>query len=327
MPIIVPSTYRAPRLLSNGHVQTLYSTLFRKVRGVHYQRERITTPDDDFLDLDWSRIGSQRLAILSHGLEGNTRRPYMSGMVRALNAGGWDALGWNYRGCSGEPNKQLRAYHSGSTDDLQIVITHVMAQGIYSDIVLIGFSLGGNITLKYVGERGPQIDPMIKKAVAFSVPCDLKCGALKMAQPANKPYQAMFLRALHERIKRKAQILPDQMSDDGFDQIRSFKDFDDRYIAPIHGFKNAEDYWEKANSKQFLPHICIPTLLVNAKNDPFLAAPCYPFEEAEANPNFFLEVPESGGHVGFIAFNNRGEYWSESRAMEFLETANSMNLR
>ncbi len=135
--------YHPPLFLGNGHVQTIYPVLFRKVANVRYQRERITTPDDDFLDLDWSRTHSNRLAIISHGLEGNSTRSYVKGMVRAVNEAGWDALAWNYRGCSGEPNTQLRSYHNGATDDLAAVIDHAASTGSYTEIALIGFSLRG----------------------------------------------------------------------------------------------------------------------------------------------------------------------------------------
>ena len=136
---------------------------------------------------------------------------------------------------------------------------------------------------------------------------------------------AIFLQSFHEKIKAKMRTMPGQISDEGFDQIKTFEDFDNRYTAPLHGFKNAEDYWAKASSKPFLPQICIPTLLIDAKNDPLLAGPCYPIEEAKSNPQLFLEMPESGGHVGFITFNSRGEYWSETRAMSFIQSANHAN--
>jgi hypothetical protein len=327
MPVICPSTYLAPPFFSNGHIQTVFPALFRKVTGVHYQRERIITPDDDFLDLDWAKVGSHRMAILSHGLEGSTERNYIRGMIKALHKRGWDALAWNYRGCSGEPNKKLYSYHSGATEDLHTIISHVMAQNTYSEMVLIGFSLGGNITLKYLGERGHQVNSLIKKAVAFSVPCDLRSSAMIMAQPSRRIYMKSFLRTLRKKIQIKMQMMPGQICDDGYRRIKTFKQFDDRYTAPIHGFKDAEDYWEKASSKQFLRHIRIPTLLVNAKDDPFLAGPCFPIEEAEANPNFFLEIPESGGHLGFITFNNDGEYWPESRAMSFMNDSPSTHHR
>ncbi|RMG56338.1 MAG: alpha/beta fold hydrolase [Acidobacteria bacterium] len=319
MPIVVPSTYVPPRGFSNGHIQTLFPTLFRKVRGVVYRRERIDTPDGDFLDLDWSPVGSHRLAILSHGLEGNTQRPYMLGMVRALNRRGWDALAWNFRGCSGEPNRKLRSYHSGATDDLHTVVRHALSRRPYEDVVLIGFSLGGNLTLKYLGERGDRIDRRIRKAVAISVPCDLESVAWKLTRPSNRLYLRYFLHSLCEKIRVKAQLMPELISDDGLRGIKTFKEFDDRYTAPIHGFQSAEDYWRKCSSRQFLPSLRIPTLVVNARNDPLLTASCFPEDEAEANPHLFLEMPASGGHVGFIAFNEWGEYWSESRAMAFID--------
>jgi predicted alpha/beta-fold hydrolase len=300
-------------------MQTVVPTLFRKVEGVRYQRERMTTPDDDFLDLDWSRVGSRRVAILSHGLEGNTERAYIRGMVKALNRRGWDALAWNFRGCSGTPNRRLQSYHSGATGDLQLVIDRAL-QDKYTDIALIGFSLGGNMNLKYMGENGSRIHPAIKKAISFSVPCDLKSGAEKMALPSNKIYMIRFFRMLREKMKLKSEMFPGAINVDGIDRISDFKEFDGRYTAPIHGFRDAEDYWQKASCKQFLTRIAVPSLLVNAKNDPFLDAPCYPMEEAEANPNFFLEIPESGGHASFVTRSGDGEYWSESRALEFLNS-------
>ncbi len=317
MPVITPSTYSSPFLLPGGHLQSIVPAL-RRVDGIQYRRERINTPDDDFLDLDWAVNGSDKIAILSHGLEGNTQRHYILGMIQALHRRGWDALAWNYRGCSGEPNKKLRSYHSGETADLHTVLCHAIARNQYREIALIGFSLGGNVTLKYLGEQNSNVHPLVSKAVAFSVPCDLKSGALKLAHISNIIYMKMFLRSLHEKIRAKMKILPEQINDDGFDQIKTFHDFDNRYTAPIHGFKDADDYFAKCSSRQFIPAIRIPTLLVSARNDPFLAEPCFPYEEANVNPNFFFEAPESGGHTGFFTWSRDGEYWSETRTMSFL---------
>jgi len=321
MPIIAKSSYVSPLGFNNGHIQTFFPTLFRKVQGVRYERERIWTVDDDFLDLDWSKTGSEKLAIISHGLEGNSERWYVLGMIKAINRGGWDGLAWNMRGCSGEPNKKLRFYHSGASDDLSAVIEHVLSLETYSLIGLVGFSLGGNITLKYLGERGGQVDSVIAKAVTCSIPCDLASGAAQMAKLSNRIYMKRFTRMLHDKIRAKMRMMPNEIDDEGYDQIKTFKEFDDRYTAPMHGFKDANEYYRRASCKQFLPNIPIPTLLVNAKNDPFLAKPCYPVEEAKANPKFFLEMPESGGHVGFISFNKEKEYWFESRAVSFLNNA------
>jgi predicted alpha/beta-fold hydrolase len=239
-------------------------------------------------------------------------------MVRAVNRSGWDVLAWNMRGCSGEPNKKLRFYHSGATEDLNAVIKHVIDRGEHDVIGLVGFSLGGNLTLKYLGERGQKVDPAITRAVACSVPCDLRAGAVQMAKLANRIYMIRFLRMLHEKVKTKMVIMPAKISDRGYRRIKTFKDFDDRYTAPIHGFRDAEDYWSQASSKPYLSNITIPALLVNAENDPFLSKPCYPIKEAAASSSFFLEIPKSGGHVGFISFNKSGEYWFESRVVSFL---------
>lgn len=318
MPIISHSTYKPPFLLRNGHLATIYSSLLRTFDPGFYRRERIGTPDGDFLDLDWSQIGCGRLAILSHGLEGSSHRSYMMGMAKALNRHGWDALAWNFRGCGGEINRKLRFYHSGATEDLHCVINHVLLTKKYEEIALIGFSMGGNLTLVYLGREAKKLPGIISKAVAFSVPCDLRSGSLQMAKVKNKIYMKRFLRMLHKKVVQKMTLMPEKINDDDFHTIKNFKDFDDRYTAPIHGFKNAEDYWRQCSSKKFLANIEIPTLIVNAENDPFLGPECYPFREAEKSKAVFLEVPRHGGHVGFVSFNKAGTYWSEQRAIEFL---------
>jgi predicted alpha/beta-fold hydrolase len=289
------------------------------VQPVDYQRERIETPDGDFLDLDWVRNGNRKLAVLSHGLEGHSRRKYIQGMIRALLRRGWDAVAWNFRGCSGEPNRLLRFYHSGDTADLKTVLEHIHSRHDYSRIDLIGFSLGGNVTLKFLGELGDQAACYAHAAVAFSVPCDLAAGARRMAEFQNRIYMANFLKRLHGKICAKSRLFPGQIDDTGFRRIRDFKGFDDRYTAPLHGFADAEDYWQRCSSRPFLTAIRIPTLLVNAQNDPFLADGCYPVKQAESNPHLYLETPASGGHLGFVSFPQK-EYWSESRAAVFLDS-------
>ena len=321
MPVIPQSSYRVPFLFNNGHLQTLYPTMARKVTGVVYQRERILTPDDDFLDLDWSRIGSRKLAILSHGLEGNTSRQYMLGMTKMLNRHGWDALAWNYRACSGEINRRLRMYHNGCIDDLDCVVRHALKNNAYDRAAMIGFSLGGNLTLMYLGSMGSTLDPRVQKAVAFSAPCDLKTGALELAKARNYIYMKQFLVSLHQKIRLKMEQMPGVINDEGYDRIKDFKAFDDRYTAPINGFKDAEDYWFKCSSGRFLHAITVSTLIVNALDDPFLADGCYPVKQAEESRTVFLEMPRSGGHVGFVQFNGDGSYWSENRAIEFFGQA------
>jgi predicted alpha/beta-fold hydrolase len=239
-------------------------------------------------------------------------------MVRALNRHGWDAVVWNFRGCSGEPNRKVRFYHSGDTQDLHTVLTHALQNVRYEKFALIGFSLGGNVILKYLGEQAHRLNPKIRSAVTFSVPCDLAGSAREMARFGNALYMKRFMGMLHEKVRAKMKLFPGRIDDRGFLFMRTFKDFDERYTAPLHGFTSAEDYWEKSSSKPLLGNITVPTLLVNALDDPFLASPCYPYREAQDNPHLFLETPKTGGHVGFISFNKRNEYWSESRAMKFL---------
>jgi predicted alpha/beta-fold hydrolase len=318
MPIIHGSSYQPPLFFSNGHLQTVFPSLLRCVPAQFYQRERIDTADGDFLDIDWASVGSGKLAVLSHGLEGNSHRPYIVGMARMLNRHNWDAAAWNYRGCSGEVNRRLRMYHNGSIDDLDCVIRHALQSGRYHTLALIGYSLGGNLTLLYLGKQGYAVDTRIRKSLVFSVPCDLRAGAQELAKQKNRFYMEQFLVSLHAKIRAKMKVFPDRIHDDNYRQIRNFKDFDDRYTAPIHGFKNAEDYWEQCSSVRFLSTISIPTLIINALDDPFLAGACYPREQASRSSQVYLEMPKSGGHVGFVQFNKDKTYWSENRAMEFL---------
>jgi uncharacterized protein len=320
MPLI-PSSYQdSPFYLFNGHLQTIVPGVLRRSPAVHYRRERIFTADGDFLDLDWSPAQGKALAIISHGLEGSSDRPYIKGMVRAMNQAGIDALAWNYRSCSGESNKALRSYHMGATDDLHQVVEHVIRQHAYPVLYLIGFSAGGNITLKYLGEAPDTLPAPIKRAVVFSVPCDLKSCSATLSRPENRIYLNRFLKSLKRKLLLKARDFPDHLDLNGYEQLQSFPDFDNRYTAPLHGFKDADDYYERCSSRQFLPHIRIPTLLVNALNDPFLSQACFPEVEAAGNPHLYLEVPSAGGHVGFTQSFWANEYYSEKRAVEFLLT-------
>lgn len=296
-------------------MQTIVPALFRRVRRMTTERERLELPDGDFLDLDWARAGNDRLVILSHGLEANSDAPYIQGMAAALHRRGWDVLAWNYRGCSGEMNRLLPFYHSGATQDLDHVVRHALAVHPASRVDFVGFSLGGNLTLKYLGER--EVDPRLHRAVAFSVPCDLACSSVRLGVRANRIYMERFLRSLRKKLVAKKPRFPDQIDLRGIGQVRDFRGFDDRFTAPLHGFKDAADYWARSSSKPFLSSITIPSLLVNAANDPFLGPGCYPTAEAEGSTHFHLEVPGDGGHCGFPG--GGGEYWSEKRAAEFLE--------
>ena len=318
MPLIAHSDYSSPPYLFNRHLQTIVPSLFRKVNGVKFRRERITTPDDDFLDLDWSRQGFANLAILSHGLEGDSGRPYIKGMVRMLNAHKWDALAWNFRGCSGEMNRQARFYHSGATDDLDAVVQYALHCDCYESVALIGFSLGGNLTLKYLGEKGRNLAPAVKKSVVFSVPLCLAGSCETIARPGNYLYSKRFLDSLHRKVQSKSALMPGHTVLGAPRTVRSIKAFDDLYTAPLHGFENADAYYAACSAKSFLKDISIPTLIVNAQNDPFLSPECYDPKLVEGLENVYLEVPAEGGHCGFAGPDLNGPAWSEQRALAFL---------
>ncbi len=318
MPVLESSSYRPPLLFRNHHIHTIYPAIFRKVKDVHVSRERFETPDGDFIDLDWSRIGSENLLLTIHGLEGSSRSGYIRGMIRAFQRRGWDGVAYNLRGCSGEPNRRLRFYHSGDTNDLQTVITHILEQNHYRKLAIVGFSLGGNVTLKYLGEQDRVRPGELVKAAAISAPCDLESSVWKLAQKSNVLYMKNFLRCFRRKIRVKMQMMPGHITDQNFHEIKTFKEYDDRYTAPLHGFSDAYDYWHRASSKPLLSNIRIPTLVINALDDPFLDEPSYPYKEAEHNPYLFLQTPEKGGHIGFIARYSLEEYWHETRVTSFI---------
>lgn len=314
---VVPSAFRPPAFLRNGHLQTILPVLFRRIPVVPTETERLELPDGDFLDLDWMRAGHRRLIILTHGLEGCSRNAYIRGMAAAVQRAGWDALAWNFRGCSGELNRLARFYHSGETTDLGALIAHAAAT--YPEIALIGFSLGGNVTLKYLGEAPPH--PAIVGGIGISVPVDLTASARKLdRERSNRIYLQRFLKTLIAKVEAKATRFPEALNTEGARRIRSFQEFDDRYTAPLHGFRNAAHYWEESSARRYLDGISTPTLLLNAKNDPFLAPECFPFPEAERSAHFTLEAPDSGGHVGFQDLKHGLQPWSERRAVEFLQS-------
>ncbi len=316
--MIQSSDYHASGWKRSAHLQTMFPALFRKIPVIPYERERVELPDGDFVDVDWSRVGGSSVVIVLHGLEGMSTRGYVMGMVRAVNAIGLDAVAMNFRSCSGEMNRLPRFYHSGDTEDLRWIVSNRLCTE-YSGVSLIGFSMGGNVILKYLGEEGVTIHPAIRRAVAFSVPCYLPTGAAVLDRPSNFIYLRRFLNMLKEKIRRKAALFPGELTAEGLDRIRNFEDFDNRYTAPLHGFRDAMDYWEKSSCIYYLKPIAIPTLIVNAANDPFLSEPCYPVSECRDHDHVILEMPRWGGHVGFIASQNY--YWSERRTVEFLQSS------
>lgn len=316
MPVI-ESTYKPPFWAKKSFVSTVFSGLARSVKGVEQTRERITLPDTDFLDLDWSyaQQKSNKVIVLLHGLEGSAQRPYITGTAKLFNDHNIDACAVNFRGCSGEPNLLFRSYHSGATEDLDAVVQHVLLKGQYDEIYIKGISLGANMVLKYVGE-GREIPAELKSVIAVSTPCDLKGSCGELLSLKNKHYAIRFLAHLKAKLKPKLEQFPNDLSLADFNAIKTLKDFDDIYTSKAHGFKNAIDYYEKASCLQFLPNIKVPTLIINALNDSFLSPECYPVKEAKQNSNLFLEMPKYGGHVGFV--DKKNIYYNEKRALAFV---------
>ena len=311
---VLPS-YRPPFFLFNAHLETIYPALFRRVSVKSYTRERINTPDDDFLDLDWLIQGSSKLVIIQHGLEGNSQRAYIKGMAKVFYEDGYDVLAWNYRGCSEEMNKKLRFYHSGATDDLEIVINHAHTKG-YAEVNLIGFSLGGNLTLKYLGEK--RNASRINAAVVFSVPLHLESSCRQISKPSNRIYAKRFLDSLKLKILTKAKLM-DGLDISGLAGIKSLIEFDNEFTSRLHGFENAVHYYTRCSALYFINDILVPTLIVNTLNDPFLSKECFPTSTFTEHPFVTFEIPERGGHVGFAQINKNGVYWSEQRGLEWIK--------
>jgi len=316
MPLL-KSIYQPPLLFRNGHFSTIYSAKIRIAPHLIQKRERLNLLDGDFIDLDWSYSSSktEKLVILLHGLEGNAQRTYIQGAASHLNKNGWDAVAVNYRGCSGEPNKLYRSYNAGTTDDLQSVIQLILQKSIYTEIALNGFSLGGNLLLKYLGER-EQVPSEIKKAVAISTPLSLKGSLEALQKTSNWVYRTSFLADLKKKYRQKIRQFPEKLSNKDLKLIKSLLDFDNIYTSRAHGFKDAYDYYKKNSSLQFLPQIKIHVLLLNAINDSFLSKDCYPIALAESSEYLFLETPKYGGHVGF--YDKKNVFYSEKKTLEFL---------
>ena len=323
----ISSPYKLSGLFQNAHFSTIYSAKVRKVRGVTQERERVTLPDGDFLDIDWSFSllpdgqkdwpeQSTKAALLFHGLEGNAQRSYMLGMAKLLNQQGYDVAAVNFRGCSGEQNKLYRSYHSGDTEDIRFLVNKINDTNRYQNIFLYGVSLGGNAVLKYLGEKR-EIPKTVTAASTIGVPADLKVSLEQLTKRENWVYRTSFLFDLRRKYRKKMPNFPEELSWERYHKIRSLKTFDDFYTAPAHGFKDALDYYAQASSFQYIPEIEVPTLLLNAQNDSFLHGDCYPYAFAKASKHLFLETPEHGGHVGF--YQPGDFYYSEQRTLEFFE--------
>jgi predicted alpha/beta-fold hydrolase len=297
------------------------------------RRERWELPDGDFLDVDRyaaapeaGRRGSGADApvlVVCHGLEGSSRAPYVRGLVAVALARGLGALAMNFRSCSGEPNRLARFYHSGETGDLAHVVERLSAERPGRPILLAGFSLGGNVVVKYVGERGDDLPPQVRGAAGISVPFDLEGSARAIDGPGfwNGVYRARFLRRLRAKAAEKARRFPRAFDARAAVRARTFAEFDGAVTAPLHGFPSAEVYWRTCSSGRFLAGVRRPLLAVSSLDDPIVPASTIPVAAARANPRITLETTAAGGHVAFVAGSPFWpSYWAERRAVDFLAT-------
>lgn len=317
---IVTSTYQGPPFyLFNGHMETIIPSLFRKVEGVSYRREKITTPDGDFLNIDWSEVGSDSLLVLSHGLEGDSGRHYIMGLVKLFNSKGIDALVWNNRTCGGEMNLKPILYHHGASYDLDTTLNHVFKTRNYKEIFLTGISMGGAQTLKYLGEKGIDLNPLIKRAAVFSTPCNLPSSAATLKERSNLFYKKRFLGKLKLKMQAKAAQFPDLIDSDLLEQTHDFDSFDTLFTAKLHGFRDAADFYQSVSADNWMDQIAVPTLILNALNDPLLGDACYPIALAESKKEIVLETPKFGGHTGFVSKGLEFTY-AEFRVLDFLKS-------
>lgn len=303
--------------LSNPHLQTLWPTLIRrKEKKLQLSRERIELSDGDFIDLDWTNQNEGPIVIILHGLEGSSQSPYAQGMLQALAQNGWRGVVMHFRSCSGEPNRLSRTYHSGETTDIAAVVKLLQTREPNTPIAAMGFSLGGNVLLKWLGETGSH-NPLVA-AVAISVPFELNKAALRLQNGFSRLYEWHLLKCLRNKIAMKKMLQAD-INFPPVSQLKSIKDFDDKITAPLHGFLNADDYYTQSSSRQFLHAIQVPTLILQAKDDPFMTADVIPSSH-ELSACITIEASEKGGHVGFVGgrYPWRPEYWLENRIPLFL---------
>lgn len=312
--------------LNNPHLQTLYPALLRKVPPIQRTRERISTPDGDFIDLDWYGENRDVIVILLHGLSGSSQSGYIVGLQQGLLQSGVASVAMNFRGCSGEPNRLARCYHSGETEDIDFVYRSLRQRYANAVFAAVGFSLGGNVLLKWLGEQGDKAG--LAAAVAVSVPLLLNECATKLDHGFSRIYRKHLLDELKRYMHGKQLFFlangleaeADKLASLGsLADIKSFWQYDDRVVAKLHGFRDVHDYYRRSSSRQYLKSIRVPTLLLQAEDDPFMTPDVLP-DADELAPSVQLEIYGGGGHVGFVAGRNffRAEYWLERRIPKFL---------
>ncbi len=321
------ATFRPATGLSNPHLQTLWGPLWRKLPQLERNRERLWLADGDFLDLDWhgSHQADAPLVLVLHGLTGSSHSPYVKGLQQSLQARGWASVALNWRGCSGEPNLLPRSYHSGASEDLAEVVAHLRAQRPLAPLYAVGYSLGGNVLLKYLGESAAASG--LEAAVAVSVPFRLDQCADRIGQGFSKVYQAHFMREMLAYVQLKQRHFRDQGHHEKLAtldrlgplrNLRTFWDFDGRVTAPLNGFNDAQDYYRRSSSRYFLGQNRTPTLIIHSSDDPFVAGHSLP-TASELAPRTQLELHPRGGHVGFVEGSLRNpRYYLERRIPQWL---------
>ena len=320
MPVIQSDYRPINALFRNPHVNTIYASLLRRSPRIKFTRERIELTDGDFLDLDWSKKGNKNLILVLAGLEGKSRSLYARAVIKHFNRNNWDAVSMNYRGCSGTKNRILRGYHMGASDDVKSTINHILDKYNYEKIVIIGYSLGGNLALKYAGEEGKNIPKEIAATVSFSVPLSIKKSNERLSKWYNWHYLKWFMFPLNRKANGKKKQFPGKIdSYRGFFMSGSFLYFDTHFTAPANGFDTVEEYWNQSTAKPVLKDIQIPSLIIASRDDTFISEECYPTKEAESNKSIFLEISEHGGHCGFIRHFFEKVWWMEERALEFVK--------
>jgi predicted alpha/beta-fold hydrolase len=332
-----PEAFRPAPGLAGPHVQTIAGKVLRPDPGVGLWRERLDTRDGDFLDLDFAfdpavdAGASTPLVVLLHGLEGSARRRYMKRTYRALLDRGLRAVGLNFRGCSGEPNRAARAYHSGETGDLRFVLGVLGHRFPLARLAVLGYSLGGNVALKFLGEEGVRDEPggpgwsgRVAAGAAVSVPFDLAAGARALEEsPVGRAiYSPYFLRTLRPKTLAKAELLKHRCDLEAVRRARTIRAFDDAATAPLFGFDSAADYYARCSSAGFIPAVRVPTLVVHSRDDPFLPESSIPEAAMEANPAVTAVLTEKGGHQGYVSGSVwRPRFWVEDVVAEWLSGA------
>jgi predicted alpha/beta-fold hydrolase len=321
----VSAGYRAPPLLFGSHAQTIYPALV-KGRAPALRRQRLQTYDGDFVDLDWLDsldAGSRRgpLVVLFHGLEGDSSSHYARALMRHLQGIGWSCVVPHFRGCSGEPNRLPRAYHSGDFAEIDWMLSAIQGLEPAAPLYAVGVSLGGSALLNWLGREGDRAASRLRAAAAVSAPLDLTSAGVAIGQGFNRIYAAHFLQTLKPKALAMAQRFPGMLNEASIRGARSMYVFDDVVTARLHGFDGVDDYWTRASSKPWLLGIAIPTLVLNARNDPFIPAASLP-TRAEVSQSVTLEQPEGGGHAGFAGSLCPGRLdWLPVRLVQFFESA------